>query len=344
VPDAADSGGNTTDSGNPADTGGPTGNDASDATPPMDAPVDSTTGGDDSSGPGDGGDAAPSMDAGDAAKDSGGTDASGIGPGNAACNMAMPFGVSETNDAVLLSPDTTGAAHTIDAPCLTGSAPEVFYAFTINSPMFVYADSFGSSWNTALFLLSNSCMPIATAAITGGAVCNDDACSTTQSQIVTVLPSGKYKLGVTGPASGTNSGTAIVHFRVALAASGTETQLPQGATMQSGTTSGNMSNLGGIAGSGCVAAGPENGYWWTSCPSDPGGMLSASTCSGVTGWEPVLELEVPGTTTYRCAQDSCGLQTALNATIPAGAGLRVLAIDGNTAADLGAYTLSVTRP
>jgi hypothetical protein len=284
------------------------------------------------------------MDAGDAAKDGGGTDA-GIGPGNANCNMAMPFGVSETNDAVLLSPDTTGAAHSIDAPCLTGSAPEVFYAFTINSPMFVYADTFGSSWNTALFLLSNACAPIATPAITGGAVCNDDACSTTQSQIATVLPSGKYKLGVTGSASGTNSGAATVHFRVALAASGTETQLPQGATVQTGTTSGSTSNIGGISGSGCVAAGPENGYWWTGCPSDPGGMLNASTCDGgVSGWEPVLELEVPGSTTYRCSEDSCNLQTYIVAPIPAGAGLRVLAIDGNTAADQGAYTMSVTRP
>jgi hypothetical protein len=228
---------------------------------------------------------------------------------------------------------------------VSDSAPEVFYAFTINAPMFVYADTFGTSWNTVLFLLSNGCAPI-TSAIAGDAVCNDDACGTPQSQIVTALPAGKYKLGITGRTSdaGPNQGPATVHFRVALAASGTDTQLPQGTTMQSGTTSGAISNIGAIAGSGCVAAGPENGYWWTSCPSDPGGMLNASTCSGVTGWEPVLELQVPGSNAYKCAQDSCGLQTSLTASIPSGAGLRVLAIDGNTAADLGAYTLSVTRP
>jgi hypothetical protein len=176
--------------------------------------------------------------------------------------------------------------------------------------------------------------------MTGDAVCNDNACGTQQSQIVALLQPGNYRLGLTG-ASGAE-GAATIHFAYAFAASGTETPLPAGSSTQTGTTVGTSGNIDDESPS-CIAAGPENGYWWTSCPGAAGGLLSASTCGGAT-WETVLETEIPETVPYACSSDGCYPDTSIAATVPAGAGLRVLLVDGQAGTDRGAYTMTVDRP
>ena len=78
-------------------------------------------------------------------------------------------------------------------------------------------------------------------------------------------------------------------------------------------------------------------------PRGSGGNLAASTCGGAT-WETVLELEIPQSNPYACSLDACDLQTTINASIPAGAGLRVLSVDGEGGGDEGSYTLTAARP
>lgn len=260
-------------------------------------------------------------------------------PVNDLCANAtvIPLGATPSID---IAATTLGANHELDPPCLSGAGADVFYEFDVSKSVFVYADTFGASWSTVLYLLTNDCTPLAAPTTTGDAVCNGAACGTSQSQIVALLAAGRYRLGLTGAAGA--AGAATIHFQWALAGSGSAAPLPAGATVQTGTTVGGSGNMQGISAQ-CLAAGPENAYWWTSCPNDPGGAFSASTCGGAT-WETVLALQLPATTPYTCSLDSCSLQSAISSTIPAGAGLRVLAVDGEGGTDKGAYSMMVSRP
>ena len=260
-------------------------------------------------------------------------------PGNDSCAQATVLQLGATQ-ALDIAASTLGAQHDIDPPCASGAGPDIFYEFDVSKRVFVYADTFGASWNTVLYLLSSDCKPLTTQTTMGDALCDGTACGTSQSQVVALLEAGKYKLGLSGRSGA--AGAATIHFQFALAGSGSAAPLPAGNNMISGTTSGASGNMQAIS-SDCLAAGPENAYWWAGCPSDPGGAFSASTC-GAASWETVLALELPESKPYTCSVDSCSLQASMTATIPAGAGLRVLAVDGEGGTDKGAYTVTVSRP
>ncbi len=256
------------------------------------------------------------------------------------CQSAPQIPLTTVNAHLNLNADTTSATPDVSAPCSAASGADVFYQFSISKPAFIYADTFGASWSTLLYLLSSSCTPLTTSTTPNDTLCNEGGCGTSQSQIVALLPPGNYRLGLGG--SGGATGSAVIHFELALAGSGTATALPQGMSQQTGATvgvSGNVNNQSG----GCVAAGPEDAYWWTACPADGAGQLTATTCGGAT-WETLLETEIPGTTPYKCSLDTCGMQTALTTNVPAGAGLRVLLVDGQAGTSAGAYTMQVNRP
>ncbi len=263
-----------------------------------------------------------------------GPDAATVGPGSDLCAKAtvIPLGARRSE----LHADTTAATHDVDMPCAPDSGADVFYQFTLSHRVLVYADTFGATWNTALFLLSGDCAPLTTSTMTGDAVCSDESCGTPQSRLVALLSPGNYKLGL----GGSGTGLATIHFEIVLAASGTETPLPQGESKQSGTTQGETGN---VQEDGCLAAGPENGYWWTTCPADPGGPLVASTCGGAT-WETLLSADIPRAPATMCSVGTCNLQTELKTTVPAGAGVHHLLVDGQAANARGAYVMQVTRP
>lgn len=258
-------------------------------------------------------------------------------PENDACAQAKVLPFAQASNVFA---DTRGAEHDIDPPCASNAGPDVFYEFTVSKRVFVYADTFGATWNTVLYLLSDDCKPITTPTTAGDAVCSGTACGGSQSQIVALLEAGKYKLGLSGRDGA--AGIATIHLQFASAGSGTAAPLPAGNKTITGTTTGASGNMQGLSPD-CLAAGPENAYWWASCPNDPGGAFSASTCGGAS-WETVLALELPASKPYSCSLDSCSLQASIMSMIPAGAGLRVLAVDGEGGTDKGAYTLTVTRP
>lgn len=273
-----------------------------------------------------------------------------IVPASNDCTTPTSVDLSATH-IDLVTTFTTGGA-TIAPPCAAGAvSAEVFYQLDFSAPVYVYADTFGSSLDTVVFLLTaatrtSSCAPTASAdAGAGFAVCSDDACATTQSQMVAALAPGNYTLGV--GVKGSTSGALTTHLQYALAPSGSSAVLPKGSTVQMGSTVGSTGNIQGQT-SACIAAGPENGYWWVNCPTDPGGTLTASTCGGADGgttWESVLATEIPENAgSYTCALDSCFPGTSLSEAIPAGAGFRALIIDGETVGASGAYTMSVSRP
>jgi hypothetical protein len=264
-----------------------------------------------------------------------------VGPaGSDECTTATEVPLDATNPRIDLSGDTRSAGHSVDVPCSSSPSPDVFYRFAFSKRVFLYADTFGASWNTVLYLLSDSCTPITTQTMTGDAVCSDDACGTQQSRLVALLEPGYYRLGLSGAAGA--KGAATIHFEWVQAGSGAVLPLPSGHSVLTGATVAGGGNLTGLS-SDCLAAGAEDSYWWARCPSDPGGALSASTCGGTT-WESVVSVQVPAAEQYACNVDGCGLQAELSTTVPAGAGLGVVSVDGQQGSDFGDYTLTVDRP
>lgn len=266
-----------------------------------------------------------------------------VGSGGDTCATATPIAFDLLNPRHDLMASTLGGTHDIDAPCSAEQGADTFYKFAVSKRVFVYADTFGASWDTVLFLLSDTCVPMTTTTTPGDAVCNDNGCGTQQSRIVALLEPGAYRLGLAG--RGSAQGAATIHFEWAIAGSGAAAQLPDVDSVQTGTTSGLGGNIDGLSND-CLAAGAENSYWWARCPSDPAKTLHASTCGGTT-WESVLETQIPksapGTpSAYRCNLDACGLQSSLTTAIPAGAGLGVLSVDGQGGSDIGHYSMTVT--
>jgi hypothetical protein len=268
-------------------------------------------------------------------------DATIVGAGNDHCTDATSIPLSAANQRVSLLATTVGATHDVDAPCASDQSPDVFYKFAFSKRVFIYADTFGASWNTTLFLLKDDCTAMNTNTTAGDSVCNEGACGTQQGRIVALLEPGYYRLGLTG--RGGAVGAATIHFEWTVAGGGNIAPLPQGTSVQSGTTGGD-GNIDGLDSS-CIAAGPEDSYWWARCPGDTGGALTASTCGGTT-WESIVDVQLPsGAPSYKCAVDTCGTEGAtVHSTIPAGAGLAVVSVDGQKGNDFGNYVMNVTRP
>ena len=245
-----------------------------------------------------------------------------------------PFEIPLDKPHVDVTITTESESHDFDLPCASGGN-DVVLSFNLSQTEMVYADTFGASWNTIL-AISPTCPLTAPVAYAGMVACNDDACGTAQSQVFAILPNGRHFLVLSGVNG--DSGSVTIHFQHAPVANSRNLSLPQGSGTLTGTTSGSpLLSL-------CEGGGPEDCYWWVSCPDYAGGTLSASTCSG-TAFDTVLSLQIPSNDTISCANgDSCGLQELMTAAIPPGAGMHVLAVDGDVRSSAGAYTLTYSRP
>jgi hypothetical protein len=239
--------------------------------------------------------------------------------------------------SITLTGDTTGSDHALDFPCAPNVGDVVFKIRTDGKEM-VYADTFGTGWNTALFF-SEACDGAAPPADEGMVVCNDDACGTGESQAYATLPYGYHYLIVSGING--EGGPFTLHVEHAMLGNGIASTLPAGEGAVAGVTSGFDSSRT------CDMVGPKTSYWWTTCPNDAGGGFHASTCGG-SDWDSALILQVPrlGDDGVACADDdaACGLQSTVDSTIPAGAGMAVLTVTGNLLRSYGPYTLTYARP
>lgn len=246
-----------------------------------------------------------------------------------------PMEIPNQKNLVEITLDTTTETHDFTLPCGTGGNDVVFYYYSA-LPKLVYADTFGASWNTMLFL-SDTCPPTPLQVPTGQVACSDDACGTSQSQVYAQLQGGQRYYLILSGANGA-AGSVTLRFQTADVNMGDVIPLPVGTGTLTGSTSGNGRSIL------CEASGPENVYWWATCPSYAGGPFSASTCNAA-AFDVVLALQLPKVGNVVCANgDVCGMQEKLNLTIPPGAGLHALVVDGDTSLHSGAYTLTYTRP
>ncbi len=233
-------------------------------------------------------------------------------------NLASP---SQT-----LTGSTAGSAN--NAMCGTGG--DVYYRFTLTAREVVYADTFGTTYDTVLAFAPST----GTGTVAG--TCTDDSCTVLQSQLVRVLDPGTYYLVVGGYST---TGPFTLRFQHLPIGSGAVTQLTTltGTQTLMGTTSGT-----GVLTQSCTAApGPEVSYWFATCPSFTATQLTASTCGGAT-WDTVVEQRSAARTPLAaCNDDACSTQSTVTSTLAAGAGLHTIYVDGYNAAAAGAYTLSL---
>lgn len=248
---------------------------------------------------------------------------------------ASPIEIPYTSH-IDLTADTTAAEHALDFPCAANGADIVFKVRSDGNEL-VYADTFGTTWNTALFF-SETCDRPSPPKGEGMAACNDDACGTSQSQAFAALEYGFHYLIVSGV--GTAAGPLKLHYERGPLGNGVPANLPAGTATLTGTTDGSDSTRT------CDMAGPKNSYWWITCPADVGGPFHATTCNGAT-WDAALVLQVPRLAdSPLCADDdpACGMQATLDGTIPPGAGIAIFSVTGNLMRSLGDYVVTYTRP
>ena len=250
------------------------------------------------------------------------------------CGLPIPLSIKTGHTEVAAT--TVGAEHIVELPCAATSG-DVVFALSIDEPSLVYADTFGAAWNTAL-LFTDTCPPTGSPEDTADFVnCSDDACGSEQSQATAVLGYGKHYLILSGVDG--EVGDVTLHLERAAIGNGARIPLPAGEGSLTGTTAGAGTSVL------CEAGGPEDSYWWLTCPDFPGGSFSASTCIG-TSFDTVLALQVPRAGAVLCNDDdnACGRQSTVAADIPVGAGLQVLLVDGQVASSAGPYALAYTRP
>ncbi|MFO0630881.1 MAG: hypothetical protein U0325_35370 [Polyangiales bacterium] len=262
-------------------------------------------------------------------------------PSNDLCANATEINLA-AGSHIDVAATTNFATHNLDAPCFGVGLADVFYRFTLTRREVVYADTYGATWNTKLFFAGSCTAPLTRAARTGETLCDDNLGSgctqgTLWSQVTAVLDPGTYYL-VLQVQSG-STGSATIHFEHLPTGNGAVNFLTSPAVTVSGTTSG----TGSVRSATCGGSGPENAWFWQTCPGAAGGTMTATTCSRAS-WDTVLHVSHGnGTTACNDTGATCSPQSTLSATVPAGAGLHVLSVDGfSTAA--GTYSAYVTRP
>jgi hypothetical protein len=235
-----------------------------------------------------------------------------------------------------LSADTQNATMSVNGGCRCANGRDLFYTFTLTAEEIVYADTFGSAFDTALFLQNAMGTTLTTANLAGGSVCSDDSCGTVQSQVVARLAAGTYYLVLSGCAQG----QATIRFQH-LPVGGTARQL----TATAGVTQSFSSTLTGtsaVSGT-CCSNGPEHTYWAVTCPSFAATTLTASTCDDDRTNTTLDQRSATRPTVASCGETGCNLQARSAFAIPAGAGLHTLYVDScSTSQGTGDYILHAT--
>ncbi|MEZ4394965.1 MAG: hypothetical protein R3A48_28140 [Polyangiales bacterium] len=245
-------------------------------------------------------------------------------PANApTLNLATPV--------VTVMGSTTGA--TRQGAC--GAAGEVYYRFTLTRREVVSVNTYGSTYDTTVALTDAM-----GAQLTGA--CNDDStCGGLQSQYTAVLDAGTYLVAVGGFSS--NTGNFVLNFHHLPVGNGPAVQVTNtaaGVRTYTGTTSGTGTVTQSCGGG---ATGPENTYWFVTCPSFVSTPIQVSTCGGAS-WDTVAAQLSTNRTAGVCNDDGtpgCGVRSRAAGTLAAGAALHAVYVDGYNGGN-GAYSVAIS--
>jgi hypothetical protein len=220
----------------------------------------------------------------------------------------------------------------------SGGGRDVYYRFTLPAAEVVYADTFGSSFDTVLELYSGACTSVASQM-----ACSDDSCGVIgPSQLAVQLAAGSYCLVVDQYTSAQTSGDAVLQF-IRGGRTGTAIGSATSGTLTGNTVGGPNTQTATSCQSN--ASGPEAAWYWTRCPAEAARTVNAATCSG-TSFDTIITLRT-GAAETACADDQCGATTPVRqSTLPAttvnGAGLFWLVLDGWNGAS-GAYSMTYSN-
>jgi hypothetical protein len=235
---------------------------------------------------------------------------------------------------------STASATNSAGSCAGGN--DVWYSFNLGAEEIVYLSTHGSSFDTWLATASTSCGNPA-------ANCVNDGCTAGPSDLVVTLAVGTHYVLVDGTEGAAGAFTLNIEH-VPLGADATAHPLPRGASVQRATTTGTGRTAGVCGAVTFGAATPEHLYYWTQCPADPGGTVSANTCNPDLEFRTAVYLRsgISGTD-LGCNVSGCPVHplygSHLDVLVPSGFGLFGLYVDGVTEWDEhGLYVLSVSRP
>jgi hypothetical protein len=243
---------------------------------------------------------------------------------------------------------TAGGDFTADLSCASDDASpdgsllcggnggrDVFYTVTTSKTEVYYFDTFGSDFDTVIRVYPGACRTGSVANM----VCHNDACNTTQTQWTGQLTTGTNCVVVDQlDGSGT---TGQLHLHVEGAAwSGSEIHIGPH------TLSASTAAFGSDTTSTCGGAGPDRGYYATACPGETL-HLDASTCSTSTTYNTVIYVLGVDQAELACNDNDATCSVNLSASTLSGVALTGahlfwLIVDGPTAADSGAYSLTTT--
>ncbi len=263
------------------------------------------------------------------------------------CNGAVDEGCGPTNDTcagatpIALLPGRTtvfgSTASATDGPggCTAGGR-DVWYSFTLAYSEIVFINTFGSSFDT-----NTGVTDFCGGTLTG---CFDDACGTLQDGYWVALAAGTHYVVVDG-VSGASGAFALNIEHLPMGGDGLGRVLTGGTTASfTGTTSGPS----GVSATCGGATGPEHLYFWTQCPTAPGGTFRATTCNSTTNFDTVLYVASgPTGGTLACNDDDAGCpygtsRSTIAASIPSGAGLFGVWVDAYTTG--GTYLTTISVP
>jgi hypothetical protein len=276
-------------------------------------------------------------------------------PVNDTCQTATPIDLTR-GSSIALPFTVVNGDHTtnITTLCAASTGADVYFSFTLTAPEIVYADTFGAGLDTVLFFARDgrprggACDAYILGGRPGEVWCNDDANNTTvgefysprcptggaQSMVVgRFLQPGTYFLGVAG--YNTNVGSGTIHFQhLPLTTNGAVEYIPNVVTGGGYNFVRRPFALPGTVATTCGGgAGPEDTFWWRSCPDAAAVGLRADTCGTASTVDTVIDVRHASGATGVCNDDAgsaCGnssVWSTVSQTLPAGAGLHTLTLD-----------------
>ena len=291
-------------------------------------------------------------------------------PVNDTCQTATAINLAR-GSSIDLPFSVVNADHTtaITTECAASTGGDVFFSFTLTAPELVYADTFGVGFDTVLFIARDlrprggACEAYIPAGRPGEVWCNDDASNTTrldvftpkcsgggsQSMIVGRFVPGTYLIGVA--AYSTAIGVGTLHFQhLPLTTNGAVDYIPE--VVNGGNYNFSRRPLvtpGTVATTCGSGAGPEDTFWWRSCPEALPVSISANTC-GTQAVDTILDIRHARGSSGICNDNAGALcesnTNSSNVTqlLPAGPGLHTLTMDTYRDPALGSLYYLVINP
>jgi hypothetical protein len=253
----------------------------------------------------------------------------------------LPAGAIDISAGGTFTADLSAAHDDNLGSCGLSGGRDVFYKFTLPAAEVVYADTFGSSFDSVVRIYAGSCT-----ALGAEQACYDDPSECTglrQSQGALQLAAGSYCLVVDQYSSSETTGATTLRF-LRGGRPGTAIASASGSVTGSNVGKTNLS----VASCESRTPAPDVGYFFLSCPAQTF-TVGASTCSTTTNFDTVIYMRNGAATTadIACSDDSAtcttnGLQSVITGATVTGPDLHWIIVDGFTLSTGGTGTYKLT--